>query len=181
MPQAFAAPQEVRSDHETGTQVSKAANGKKRKFKDQLQQEHNDDIDDDENGERSVRKWRKGSKFSSKYRGVTYQKRDDRYVARAWIDKRIVHLGTFKSEREAARVVKAKYREVYGDAGNDFSSLSEESEDPLEVINTSEKANTKSKSSASSHQIPTLGLTAVSEPSESSNSHSVSDDPKEPT
>jgi len=69
------------------------------------------------------RKWTKSGKFSSKYRGVTFQKRDSKYIARAWINGKIVHLGTFDKEKEAAKRVREKYREVYGDSADENDDL----------------------------------------------------------
>jgi len=62
-----------------------------------------------------MRRGIKSDKHSSRHRGVTFQKRDSKYVARAWINKRMVHLGTFKTEEEAAERVRRKYLEVYGE------------------------------------------------------------------
>jgi len=61
-----------------------------------------------------VKPWRRSSKASSKYRGVTHHKRDNRWLARAWIDNKMVHLGSYKKEKDAARAVRRKYLEVYG-------------------------------------------------------------------
>jgi len=78
-----------------------------------------------------VRQWRKAKSFSSKYRGVTHHKRDGRWLARAWLDGKIVNLGSFKTERKAARVVKRKYIEVYGkmEGSEDITLESTDEED----------------------------------------------------
>lgn len=51
------------------------------------------------------------TKSSSKYKGVSYEKRDGRsarWRAQLSIDKKTVHLGSFRTEREAAKAYQTK-------------------------------------------------------------------------
>lgn len=50
----------------------------------------------------------------SKFRGVSWHKRDKKWVARTSIDKRILHLGSFRSEILAALVVDLRRLDHYG-------------------------------------------------------------------
>ncbi|GBG27817.1 Hypothetical Protein FCC1311_040402 [Hondaea fermentalgiana] len=60
------------------------------------------------------RKRRKSNRCSSKYRGVSWHKRDHRWVARAWVNGKTENLGTFVSEKHAALMVDSKLIEAYG-------------------------------------------------------------------
>jgi len=62
----------------------------------------------------SVRKRKKSDSCTSKHRGVTWHRRDKRWIARAWIQGKINNLGSYPTEREAAIVVDEKYIEIYG-------------------------------------------------------------------
>lgn len=52
-------------------------------------------------------------KQSSAYKGVSWHKRDRRWTARAWVDRRTVHLGAYSSEDLAAVVVDLKLIQNY--------------------------------------------------------------------
>ncbi|GBG24852.1 Hypothetical Protein FCC1311_010702 [Hondaea fermentalgiana] len=52
-------------------------------------------------------------KQSSAYKGVSWHKRDRRWTARAWVDRRTVHLGAYASEEVAAAVVDFKLLQRY--------------------------------------------------------------------
>jgi hypothetical protein len=58
---------------------------------------------------------RKVSHCTSKYRGVSWHKRDFRWVARAWVRGQTHNLGTFGSERLAAITVDSCLIKCYGD------------------------------------------------------------------
>lgn len=60
------------------------------------------------------RKRRKSNRCSSSYRGVSWHKRDHRWVARAWINGKTENLGTYISEKHAALMVDSKLIEAYG-------------------------------------------------------------------
>jgi len=60
------------------------------------------------------RKRRKAPSCSSKYRGVSWHKRDRRWVARAWVHGRTENLGTFVSEKLAAIAVDERLIKSYG-------------------------------------------------------------------
>jgi len=132
---------------------------------------------------RKVRRWRKSAKFSSKYRGVTFQKRDSKYVARAWISKKIVHLGTFETEKEAARVVRDKYLEVYGEvpgmSQEDLKKLDEDDDDhPPEEDEDEEDEEDDDETPGASNSAASASATAVSDGFGTATLHSV-DDPKD--
>jgi hypothetical protein len=52
---------------------------------------------------------------SSKYKGVTWNKRDNRYQARIIINYKNISLGYFKSEKDAAITYNSKALELYGE------------------------------------------------------------------
>jgi len=112
-----------------------------------------------------VKPWRRTSKASSQYRGVTYHKSDNRYIARAWIHGKTVHLGSFKKEKEAARAVRDKYIEVYG-TNEDGKSISDsEEEDIEETPAQSAILGPQSSSSSKVETPPELPLEDISMPS----------------
>jgi len=55
-------------------------------------------------------------------------------VVRAWIYGKIVHLGTFDKEKMAAKTVRKKYLEVYGELpGNTFADISDDDQNPMSL------------------------------------------------
>jgi hypothetical protein len=64
------------------------------------------------------RKRRKVLHSTSKYRGVSWHKRDMRWVARAWVRGKTHNLGTFVSERLAALTVDSCLVKCYGVEAN---------------------------------------------------------------
>jgi len=65
---------------------------------------------------KSLRRRRAGC--ASKYRGVTYHRKDKRWIARVWVNKKTVNLGSFQSEVDAARAVRDKYHQICDDVSN---------------------------------------------------------------
>jgi len=56
----------------------------------------------------------KTSGCSSQYRGVSWHKRDRRWIARAWIKGKIRHLGSYLSEKRAAVAIDEELLKLYG-------------------------------------------------------------------
>eukprot|EP00516_Mucochytrium_quahogii_P010342 CAMPEP_0203775088 /NCGR_PEP_ID=MMETSP0099_2-20121227/5822_1 /ASSEMBLY_ACC=CAM_ASM_000209 /TAXON_ID=96639 /ORGANISM=" , Strain NY0313808BC1" /LENGTH=219 /DNA_ID=CAMNT_0050673597 /DNA_START=417 /DNA_END=1076 /DNA_ORIENTATION=- len=54
-------------------------------------------------------------KRSSKYRGVSQHKRDKKWIARAWVDDRMKHLGCFVEEDMAALIVDMEKLKTHGE------------------------------------------------------------------
>ena len=67
--------------------------------------------EEEESGaEAAERSRRRRTKKSSKYRGVTWSKRDNKWQAQVWLNGKHHHLGLFASEEAAARAVDAFVR-----------------------------------------------------------------------
>mmetsp|Transcript_3398 Transcript_3398/g.5298 ORF Transcript_3398/g.5298 Transcript_3398/m.5298 type:complete len:309 (+) Transcript_3398:3-929(+) len=58
---------------------------------------------------------------SSKFRGVSWHRRDRKWLARTWINGRIEHLGCFKSEEMAALAVDIRTLEHFGEDSRDLN------------------------------------------------------------
>lgn len=56
-----------------------------------------------------------GNNASSKYRGVSWHKRDRKWLARTWVDGKIEHLSCHKDEKMAALAVDLRTLEHFGD------------------------------------------------------------------
>mmetsp|Transcript_13175 Transcript_13175/g.21387 ORF Transcript_13175/g.21387 Transcript_13175/m.21387 type:complete len:333 (-) Transcript_13175:2034-3032(-) len=61
------------------------------------------------------RRRRRAKTWSSKYRGVSWHKRDKRWVARAWIQGKTENLGTYTKEEHAALAVDEKIIQIFGE------------------------------------------------------------------
>jgi hypothetical protein len=55
------------------------------------------------------------SKFSSKYKGVIHRKDNNKWRARIRKNNRLIDLGSFETEEEAARVYDAKAKILFGE------------------------------------------------------------------
>jgi len=55
---------------------------------------------------------------SSKYKGVSFHKRDKIYTAHITIDKKLIHLGTFKNEIQAAMAYDEAAVKYFGEYAN---------------------------------------------------------------
>lgn len=107
----------------------------------------------------AVRKRKKSTSCTSKYRGVTWHKRDRRWIARAWVDGKIRNLGSFATEKEAALVVERKYIDTYGNSAavlkesdlvetEDSNNDNEPGSSPSNQQQQSAKADKKTKSTS---------------------------------
>jgi hypothetical protein len=70
--------------------------------------------------------WRKNEyvpKFYSKYYGVTYDKRGNKWVARTWYDNKRIDVGYFDDELEAARAYDKKVKELKGDKARKLNNV----------------------------------------------------------
>ena len=75
-------------------------------------------------GKGTLSKGAKGGKKrtqSSKYRGVSWHKRDKAYVARVWVNGKSEHLGVFSSELGAALVVDKRLLSLHGPSAKNLN------------------------------------------------------------
>ncbi|MHC4693336.1 MAG: AP2 domain-containing protein [Planctomycetota bacterium] len=65
-----------------------------------------------QNGWNKRKQW---GDYSSKYKGVSWEKKRKEWRARITLKGRLIHLGRFETEEEAARTYDAKARELFGE------------------------------------------------------------------
>ena len=65
------------------------------------------------------------SKPRSKYRGVSWHRRDSRWLSRTWVKGRLEHLGTFRSEKMAALAVDLRFLDTGNDKNLNFPDPAE--------------------------------------------------------
>mmetsp|Transcript_10426 Transcript_10426/g.17057 ORF Transcript_10426/g.17057 Transcript_10426/m.17057 type:complete len:331 (-) Transcript_10426:377-1369(-) len=73
---------------------------------------------------------------SSKYRGVSWHRRDRKWLARTWINGRIEHLGCFRSEEMAALAVDLRTIEHFGESRKELNFPDPEERKRLKEIFT---------------------------------------------
>lgn len=67
------------------------------------------------NAQNNQARKRKRAGAWSKFRGVTWDKRDTIWMARIGAAEKAIHLGSFKNEEDAARAYDKKAKELYGE------------------------------------------------------------------
>lgn len=76
-----------------------------------------DDAESSDGQFKKRRKRRRIKPWSSSYQGVSWHKRDKRWVARIWVEGKTQNLGTFVHEEHAALVVDRRVIRVFGEDG----------------------------------------------------------------